>query len=70
MGSNGGSGSDREGPEIGADVPEADAIEQQQAVVPEIADDETEAIPPDASEADALDQARSVLPDDDVDRSR
>ena len=64
-----GSGPDREAPEIGAEVPEADAIEQLQPTVPEGVDEEPEAIPADAAEADALDQARGVPPDEDPDRS-
>lgn len=64
-----GSGPDRETLEIGAEVPEADAIEQRQPAVPEGADEEPEAIPADAAEADALDQTRGVPPDEDADRS-
>ena len=70
MRSEDGSGPEREPTEIGDDVPEADAIEQQQPMVPEAVDDRPEAIPPDAAEADALDQARAVPPDDDLDRGR
>jgi hypothetical protein len=62
----------RPGPEpseIEADVPEADAIEQQQPTLPD--DDEDEepvSIPSDAPEADALEQARGVPMDDDAER--
>jgi hypothetical protein len=55
--------------EIEADVPEADAIEQQQPTLPD--DDEDEepvSIPSDAPEADALEQARGVPMDDDAER--
>ena len=39
-------------------VPEADALEQTEAL--ELDDDEEPSIPPDVPEADALDQARSA----------
>jgi hypothetical protein len=56
---------DPEPPEIEADVPEADAIEQHQPALPEDVDEEHVSIPPDAPEADALEQARDVPLDDD-----
>ena len=60
---------DERSEEIGAEVPEADAIEQRRPAVPEPDDEETTAIPPDAPEADALEQATPVpAPDDDTDR--
>jgi hypothetical protein len=59
---------DPEPPEIEADVPEADAIEQQQPALPDDVDEEQVSIPPDAPEADALEQARDVPLDDDGQR--
>lgn len=59
---------DPETPEIEADVPEADAIEQHQPTIPLDAAEEPESIPDDAAEADALDQARTVPLDDDAPR--
>ena len=59
---------DPEAPEIDADVPEADAIEQHQSALPDDASEEPATIPDDASEADALDQARIVPLDDDAPR--
>ena len=57
-----------EEPEIGPEVPEADAIEQRQPALPEDMDEEPDTIPPDAPEADALEQARSVPPEDETGR--
>jgi len=51
--------------EFGSEIPEADAIEQHQALVPEDIDDEFAMIPMEASEADALEQSRMVPLDDD-----
>jgi hypothetical protein len=51
------------------ETPEADAIEQMQAVVPLDLDDEVVTLPPDVSEADALDQLRVVVVDDEGDWS-
>jgi len=44
----------------GADVPEADALEQRQSTDPDDMAEDPERVPSDASEADALDQARVV----------
>jgi hypothetical protein len=59
---------DPEPSKIGTDIPEADAIEQQQPALPDDTSDEPEAIPDDAAEADALDQNRTVPLDDDAPR--
>lgn len=45
-------------------LPEADALEQTEALEPDD-DDEVPSIPPDVPEADALDQSRTVPRDDD-----
>lgn len=58
---------DPEPSEIEADVPEADAIEQQQPALPDD-DEELVSIPPDVPEADALEQSRDVPLDDDRER--
>jgi hypothetical protein len=60
---------DRE-PEIGPEVPEADALEQQQPALPDDVDEDEEpaTIPPEVPEADALEQARSVPPEDETGR--
>lgn len=55
-------------PDIGPEVPEADAIEQRQPAVPEDGDERPDTIPPDAPEADALEQSRSVPPEDETGR--
>ena len=57
-------------PEIPEDVPEADALEQRQAALPEEADDEPDTIPEEAPEADALEQARAVPTGDEADPAR
>jgi hypothetical protein len=63
-------GSER-GPEIGSEVPEADALEQLQPALPDADEDEDEepdTIPPEVPEADALEQARSLPPEDETAR--
>jgi hypothetical protein len=69
MRSDEGSGSGQ-GPEIGAEVPEADALEQMQPALPDDVDDDEElrSIPPDVPEADALEQSRSLPPEDETGR--
>jgi hypothetical protein len=54
--------------EIGAEVPEADALEQMQPAVPDDEDEEPASIAPDVPEADALEQSRSVPPEDETGR--
>jgi hypothetical protein len=61
-------GPDPEPSEIEADVPEADAIEQQQPALPDDGDEEQVSIPPDVPEADALEQSKDVPLDDDRER--
>jgi hypothetical protein len=51
--------------ELEPETPEADAIEQRQAVVGDSVEDELETMPAEASEADALEQAR-IAPIDDA----
>ena len=54
---------------IGAEVPEADALEQMQPALPDDVDDEEPvSIPLDVSEADALEQSKSVPPQDETGR--
>jgi hypothetical protein len=61
-------GSER-GPEIGSEVPEADALEQLQPALPDAdEDEEPDTIPPEVPEADALEQARSLPPEDETAR--
>jgi hypothetical protein len=55
-------------PDIDAEVPEADALEQRQPTDASDIDDGDVTVPADAAEADALDQSRPVPTDDDVDR--
>lgn len=55
-------------PEIGPEVPEADAIEQRRPAVPDEGDERPETIPPEVPEADALEQSRGVPPDDETGR--
>jgi hypothetical protein len=54
--------------EIGAEVPEADALEQMLPAVPDDEDEEPASIAPDVPEADALEQSRSVPPEDETGR--
>ncbi len=54
--------------EIGAEVPEADALEQRQPAVAEEPDEKPDTIPPEVPEADALEQSRSVPADDETGR--
>ena len=53
---------------IGAEVPEADALEQMQPTLPDDEDEEPASIPPEVPEADALEQSRSVPPEDETGR--
>jgi hypothetical protein len=55
---------------IGAEVPEADALEQMRPALPDDVDDDEEpaSIPSDVPEADALEQSRSVPPEDETGR--
>jgi hypothetical protein len=55
-------------PDIDAEVPEADALEQRRPADAGDIDDADVTVPPDAPEADALEQSRAVPADDDVDR--
>lgn len=52
-------------PEVGAEVPEADAVEQAQGEAVEVTPAQVRSIPDDVPEADALEQAYEVeLPED------
>jgi hypothetical protein len=53
-------------PELRAETPEADAIEQRQTAVPDDVDEPVR-VPTDASEADVLEQSRVVPVDDEFD---
>jgi hypothetical protein len=57
---------DPQWPELRPETPEADAIEQRQAAVPDDVDAPVR-VPTDASEADVLDQSRVVPVDDEFD---
>jgi hypothetical protein len=58
---------DPQWPELRAETPEADAIEQRQAAIPDDVDDAPVRVPTDASEADVLEQSRVVPVDDEFD---
>ena len=57
---------DPQWPELRAETPEADAIEQRQMAVPDDVDAPVR-VPPDASEADVLEQSRVVPVNDEFD---